>query len=97
MGVAEGGTFTLLAKPNGSLWTWGEPHLGRIFEQGQFPLPIEIPGFERVRGIAVGRDQALVIQEDGSSSLDGVTTRPTRSPERGRTSMGLSQLRAFRR
>jgi alpha-tubulin suppressor-like RCC1 family protein len=66
LGVAEGGTFTLLAKPNGSLWTWGEPHLGRIFEQGQFPLPIEIPGFERVRGIAVGRDQALVIQEDGS-------------------------------
>ncbi len=67
VGVADGGTFTLLAKPNGTLWTWGAPHLeGVFYEQAQLPLPVEIEGFSHIRGIAVGRDQALVVQPDGS-------------------------------
>ncbi len=60
------GAFTVLKKPNGSVWIWGNANLDGISSDGAIPLATRVPGLSGVKSIAAGGQQAFAVKADGS-------------------------------
>jgi alpha-tubulin suppressor-like RCC1 family protein len=68
--LGAGDSYTVVAKPDGTVWTWGTNAEGQLGNGSTTPavrkVPDQVPGLTTVTAIAAGRYHVLALLSDGS-------------------------------
>src|SRR5438445_717519 len=67
--IASFGAHTLALKADGTVWAWGDNHLGQLGHGtagGNSPLPVQVTGLSNITKIVTGLAHSLARSTDGT-------------------------------